>query len=173
MEQDSISKGFQNFALFAISIGVLLVIAGLIAGTSIFVALGDGILIHTLNDVRTNVIRFVFSFLIPLIGGIVLISAGVKLIKIDSAIVQKHTITRAKRKIIQQKEHMMRVFLNNDERAVMGLVKDNPDGILQSDLVIKTGYSKVKMHRILKSLEIKGLVKRGRFGITNRVLLNS
>ena len=68
---------------------------------------------------------------------------------------------------------MLRVLLSEDERRIVELVKGRPDGVLQSDLVIKTGYSKVKMHRILKSLENKGLVKRGRFGITNKVIINS
>ena len=38
--------------------------------------------------------------------------------------------------------------------------------------MIKSGYSKVKAHRILKSLENKNLIRRGRFGITNKVMLN-
>lgn len=173
MEQKVEYKSVQSFALLAISIGVLLVLAGLIAGANIFVALGDGILIHTLNDVRTNVIRFFFSFLIPLIGGIVLIFSGLKLLNVDRMKLQRSIIAKTKRKVIQQKEHIISVFLTNDEKKVIGLIKEKNDGVLQSDLVIKTGYSKVKMHRILKGLENRGIIKRGRFGITNKVLLSS
>jgi len=51
-------------------------------------------------------------------------------------------------------------------------VRSNPKGILQSDLVIKTGYSKVKVHRVLKKLEVNDLIRRGRSGITNKVFIN-
>ena len=67
---------------------------------------------------------------------------------------------------------MLNVMLNGDERKVLDLIKERPNGALQSELVIKSGFSKVKMHRMLKKLEAKELITRGRFGITNKVFLN-
>jgi len=173
MEQRARHKSSQNLAILAISVGILLIVVSLISGTSIFVALGTGILIKTLADVRTNVVRIFFDLLVPLTGGIVLVVAGRRLLKIDGAMLEKSMVSDSRKKIVQQKEQILEVFLNSDEKKVMELIKHDPDGSLQSDLVIKTGYSKVKMHRILKSLENKGLIKRGRFGITNRVLINN
>ena len=135
-------------------------------------ALGKGILIRTLADVRTNVVRIFFDFLVPLAGGIVLMMAGLRLLKFDRSMLEKSITSTSKKRVVQQKEQILSVFLSDDEKRVMELVKSDADGSLQSDLVIKTGYSKVKMHRILKSLENKGLIKRGRFGITNRVLIS-
>lgn len=167
MEQKAEYKSVQNFALFAISIGVLLVLAGLVGGANIFVAIGDGILIHTL------VIRFFFSFLIPLVGGIVLIFSGLRLLNVDRMTLQRSIVAKTRRRVMQQKEHIISAFLTNDEKKVIALIKERNDGALQSDLVIRTGYSKVKIHRILKGLENRGIIKRGRFGITNKVLLSS
>jgi uncharacterized membrane protein len=172
-DQKTKYKSMQNFALFAISLGVLLILVGIVSGASILVAFAKGVLIHTLTDVRNNVIRLVFSFIVPFVGGIVLVIAGVRLLRIDNRTVHREIISRTKKSAMKEKEKMISVFLSGDEKKVMDLVKEQQDGMLQSDLVIKTGYSKVKMHRILKSLENKGLVKRGRFGITNKVIINS
>ena len=172
-DQKAKYKSVQSFAIVAISIGVLLVLVGMVSGTSILVAFYKGILIHTLTDVRNNIIRLVFSFIVPFVGGVVLVLAGIRLLKIDNVVRHRDIITKTKKSAEKQKERMIQVFLNSDEKRIMELIKEQPDGFLQSDLVIKTGYSKVKMHRILKSLENKGLVKRGRFGITNKVIINS
>jgi uncharacterized membrane protein len=115
----------------------------------------------------------VFGVLIPLAGGIVLIMAGFRILKLDREHDKNEIISSSMKSAVQQKEKILDVFLSKDEKTIMELLKKEPDGgALQSDLVIKTGYSKVKMHRILKSLEFKGLVKRGRFGITNKVLIS-
>jgi uncharacterized membrane protein len=167
-------KSMQNFAIASISVGVLLILACVVSAITILVALGSGsILIHTLSDIRSNVVRIVFGVLIPLAGGIVLIMAGFRILKLDREHDKNEIISSSMKSAVQQKEKILDVFLSKDEKTIMELLKKEPDGgALQSDLVIKTGYSKVKMHRILKSLEFKGLVKRGRFGITNKVLIS-
>jgi uncharacterized membrane protein len=43
--------------------------------------------------------------------------------------------------------------------------------MLQNALVLKTGMTKVKMTRVLSSLERKGLVLKERHGLTNRIKL--
>ena len=43
--------------------------------------------------------------------------------------------------------------------------------MFQSELVEKTGHTKVKMTRILDKLEAKGLIERRRKGMTNLVFL--
>ncbi|MGD0510235.1 MAG: hypothetical protein ABSA33_00175 [Candidatus Micrarchaeaceae archaeon] len=173
LDQKARYRSVQNFAILAVSMGVLLVLVGMVSGASILVAFYKGIIVHTLTDVRNNVIRLVFSFAVPLVGGIVLVFAGIRLLRIDNTMKHREVIARTRIGFRKEKDRMLRVLLGEDERRIMELVKGRPDGVLQSDLVIKTGYSKVKMHRILKSLENKGLVKRGRFGITNKVIINS
>ncbi len=173
MEQKVKYKSMQNFAILAVSLGILLVVAAIIGAANIFVYSGRTILFRAVTSIRTDVERIVFSLVVPLVGGVVLIIAGLKLLHIDNATLHKNAVSNTRRKITQQKEQMLNVFLNDDEKRVMDLIKKDSEGALQSDLVIKTGYSKVKVHRILKSLENKGVIRRGRFGITNRVFISN
>ena len=173
MEQETNINNIQNFALFALAFGVLLTVSAIISGASLLIALGRGILIHTIQDIRANVVRFIFSFIVPLIGGIILIFAGLKLTRIDRHMLKKDMVRSSRRKKARQKEQMLNVFLKGEEKKIMEMLKNEPKGTIQSDIVIRTGYSKVKVHRLLKSLEAKGLIKRGRLGITNRVLINN
>ncbi len=63
--------------------------------------------------------------------------------------------------------------LNQEEKKIMNLLLENKGNIFQSSIVEKTGMNKVKVTRILDSLEGKGLVERKRRGMTNVVILKS
>lgn len=58
-----------------------------------------------------------------------------------------------------------------DERTVFNHVLDSQGAILQSDLISKTGFTKVKVSRILDKLEVSQLIERRRRGMTNIVVL--
>ncbi len=62
--------------------------------------------------------------------------------------------------------------LKEDEREVYKLIKENKGAMFQSEIVEKTGFSKIKISRILDRLENKGLIERKRRGMTNLVLLS-
>jgi len=61
--------------------------------------------------------------------------------------------------------------LNSDEKKVMNNLLENNGSIFQSELVEKTGMNKVKVTRILDSLEARNLIERKRRGMTNIVIL--
>ncbi|MFH1637383.1 MAG: MarR family transcriptional regulator [Candidatus Woesearchaeota archaeon] len=61
--------------------------------------------------------------------------------------------------------------LKGDEKTVIKQVVKAEGTIFQSDLVDKTGLTKVKMTRILDKLEGKGIIERRRRGMTNVVIL--
>ncbi len=61
--------------------------------------------------------------------------------------------------------------LDEEERAILEFVIDGEGTALQSELVEKTGLGKVKVTRVLDSLEVKGLVERRRRGMTNVIVL--
>jgi len=61
--------------------------------------------------------------------------------------------------------------LESDEKNVYAAIKDAGGLIFQNELVEKTGYSKVKVSRILDKLEVKGFVERRRRGMSNIVVL--
>lgn len=172
MEQATKHKSSRMFTILCIVLGVILILFALIGGVSFLIALAKGILARTLSGIRNLVLNIVLEFCVPFIGGVILILAGLRIMKFQDAVLDREMVSDHRKKILKQKERIMDVFLNDDEKRLMELLKEDPKGALQSDLVIKTGYSKVKMHRMLKSLENRNLIRRGRFGITNKVFIN-
>jgi len=61
--------------------------------------------------------------------------------------------------------------LEDNEKKVMNLLLENNGSMFQSEVVSKTGMNKVKVTRILDSLEVRGLIERKRRGMTNIVML--
>ncbi len=61
--------------------------------------------------------------------------------------------------------------LEGDEKSVCEKIKESEGYIFQTDLMNKTGFSKVKVTRILDKLETKGIVERRRRGMSNVVVL--
>ena len=62
-------------------------------------------------------------------------------------------------------------LLGRDERMVFKEVLDNRGEVLQNALVLKTRLTKVKMTRVLASLEKKSLIVKERHGLTNKIRL--
>jgi uncharacterized membrane protein len=60
-------------------------------------------------------------------------------------------------------------LLKPDERRVYNEIIESKGDILQNKIVLNSGLSKVRVTRILKRLEQKQLIKRERFGLTNRI----
>jgi hypothetical protein len=61
--------------------------------------------------------------------------------------------------------------LQGEERRVYELIAEAGGSIFQSDLVSKTGFSKVKTSRILDKLESRGLLERRRRGMANLIVI--
>lgn len=61
--------------------------------------------------------------------------------------------------------------LDKDEKKILENIIDSKGSMLQSDIVAKTGFQKVKVTRILDRLEGKGIIERKRRGMTNVVML--
>jgi uncharacterized membrane protein len=63
-------------------------------------------------------------------------------------------------------------LLDGDKRKIFNEIVEAKGEMLQSDLHVLTGFSKAKITRILDYLEIKGLVMRKSYGMTNKIVLN-
>jgi hypothetical protein len=61
--------------------------------------------------------------------------------------------------------------LSREEKIVFGRIIESQGTIFQSELVDKTGFTKVKVTRVLDKLEGKDLIERKRRGMTNVVIL--
>jgi len=60
---------------------------------------------------------------------------------------------------------------STEEKTLLQMLKESNGTMFQSDLVEKSGFTKVKVTRILDVLEGKRLVERKRRGMTNVVIL--
>lgn len=69
------------------------------------------------------------------------------------------------------REEIVSLFDGDEKKIVEELLKGD-GAMLQSDLVKKTNLTKVRVHRIVKKLEERGVVKKEQHGRTNRIVLN-
>jgi len=74
-------------------------------------------------------------------------------------------------KITKQRYEKVLSSLSNEEKKVFEKIIEAQGAIFQSELVEKIGFNKVKVTRILDSLEGKNLIERKRRGMTNIVIL--
>lgn len=61
--------------------------------------------------------------------------------------------------------------LEGDERELVKQIANHGGEMLQNELVLSLNLSKVKVSRMLTSLEKRGLIIKEQYGLTNRVLL--
>jgi uncharacterized membrane protein len=162
----------NGFMMFTVAVGFALVLISLINGAAMAISISRGVALRTFTGTRNYVVGIVSDFVLPLVGGVCLILAGVRIFRYERRRVYRDIKSGTRKTARVQKTRVMASLLSPDERKVLELVTDMKGEALQSSIVIKSGYSKVKVHRLLKSLENKGVIKRGRFGITNKVMLN-
>jgi len=75
------------------------------------------------------------------------------------------------KEIKSTKDDLTSILLSPEEKAVISEIKKMSGDITQSQLVKKTGLSKVKIHRVLIRLESKRIVKKYQYGLTNKIVL--
>jgi len=75
------------------------------------------------------------------------------------------------KKITKENYEKVMKELADEEKLVLEKIIEAEGTIFQSDLVEKSGYTKVKVTRILDKLEGKGILERKRRGMTNVVIL--
>jgi uncharacterized membrane protein len=63
-------------------------------------------------------------------------------------------------------------LLDGDRRQVFNEIVEANGEILQSNLHVQTGFSRAKITRILDYLELKGLIVRKSYGMTNKIVIN-
>ncbi len=71
------------------------------------------------------------------------------------------------------KEDYKKIFeiLTKDEKIIFEKIIEAGGAILQSELVEKSGFNKVKVTRLLDKLEANGIIERKRHGMSNLVLI--
>jgi uncharacterized membrane protein len=170
-----LSKGrTRGFAILLVVVGVVLLVVSIIRGSIMLVAFIKGVPLKTLRDINVNVTGVFFDFVIPFLGGLLLLAAGGVLLSIGDETLKRSVEHEKKAAATAQMQRHISTSLGAQEKAILEMISAAGNaGILQSDIVVKTGYSKVKVHRILKKLEVRDLINRGRFGITNKIFVKN
>ena len=63
-------------------------------------------------------------------------------------------------------------FLNYNENRILKKLIENKGSVLQSEISRLPNMGKVKAHRVLKDMEIKGIISIEKYGKTNRITLS-
>jgi len=95
-----------------------------------------------------------------LIMGIVSLLAGFSIWNL----VREKEIKTTKKAIID-------VFLLPEEKKVLSEIERYGGSLTQSEIVKAIGFSRVKVHRIIKNLEKKNLIIKQQYGMTNKIIL--
>lgn len=115
-------------------------------------------------DFQTNVSIAIIIFVV-LTGVFLIFSKNEKII--EKIVKPQIEVTKVSK---ENYEDIMK-DLTESERQVFEIILDEDGTIFQSALVEKSGFSKVKVSRLLDKLEGKGLIDRRRRGMTNVVIL--
>jgi len=75
------------------------------------------------------------------------------------------------REIKSAKKMILDVFLLPEEKEVMNIIEKNGGALTQSEIVKRTGLSRVKIHRIVRKLEQKNLIIKEQYGMTNKLAI--
>ena len=110
---------------------------------------------------------FVMSIIAGILG-IVRTYAGT-----ESRTVYVRRVSSANQKPITERVKLQNKIIRTlkpEEGKIYNIINDAEGAIFQAELVEKSGYSKVKVSRILDRLEGRGIVERKRRGMTNIVI---
>lgn len=75
------------------------------------------------------------------------------------------------KEIKSTKKAMLDVFLLPEEKKVISEIEKYGGSLTQSEIVKSTGFSRVKVHRIIRNLEKKNLIMKHQYGMTNKIVL--
>jgi len=167
----NIGKNSILISAIILIISVLLIIDRLLATGPVQLILADGKAVPIESASLFSINEVLFFIITAWLGGmsflyIILNSKEIPELKDEEIPESKREIP-----VIQDsKSALAAALLEGDEKALFQNVLDN-DGILQRELIIKTGFSEPKVSRLLDKAERRGLIIRQRNGMGNRVFL--
>lgn len=94
-----------------------------------------------------------------------------KNMRIISRLVNKNNLASSKKKIKMDNRDIILKFLNLKEKKVLEKLIEKKGVVLQSEINLMEGMTKLKTHRAVKDLERKNIIKTETYGKTNRIIL--
>ncbi len=105
-------------------------------------------------------------------GMVVSLLSGVALLRKPETVIEVDRTKEIEAKVEEKvKNEVDADVLLPGEKKVVEILQRNEGSMTQRELVNESGLSKVKVHRVLKSLEGKKVVTKYSFGMTNRIRL--
>jgi uncharacterized membrane protein len=91
---------------------------------------------------------------------------------ISNIVKSTHKETKEKTKSHDECKVILLRFLNYNENKVMKKLIEKDGTLLQSEISRMPNMGKVKTHRVIKDLEIKGVIQVTKYGKTNQISLS-
>jgi len=167
----NIGKSSILISAIILIISVLIIIDRLLATGPVQLMLSDGKAVPIEGASFFSINEVLLFIITAWLGGmsfiyIILNSKEIPELKDEEIPVSKREIAG----IPENKSTLAATLLEGDEKVLFQNVLDN-DGILQRELITKTGFSEPKVSRLLDKAERKGLIIRQRDGMGNRIFL--
>lgn len=166
-----IGKNSILISAILLIISVLLIIDRLLATVPVQLILADGKAVPIESASFFSINEVLFFIITAWLGGMSFLYIILNSKEIPE--LKDKEIPESKREIAvipESKSILAATLLEGDEKVLFQNIVDN-DGILQRELIIKTGFSEPKVSRLLDKAERRGLIIRQRDGMGNRVFL--
>jgi len=96
-----------------------------------------------------------------------------KNMKLISKVINKKNSASKKKTIKMDNKEIIFKFLNLNERKVLEKLIEREGTVIQSEINLIEGMTKLKTHRAVKDLERKSIIKTESYGKTNRITLSN
>jgi uncharacterized membrane protein len=96
-----------------------------------------------------------------------------KNMKLISKVIDKNNSASKKKAIKMDNKEIIFKFLNLNERKVLEKLIEREGIVIQSEINLIEGMTKLKTHRAVKDLERKSIIKTESYGKTNRITLSN
>ena len=94
-----------------------------------------------------------------------------KNMRIISRLVNKNNLASSEKQKKMDNRDIILKFLNLKEKKVLEKLIEKKGVVLQSEINLMEGMTKLKTHRAVKDLERKNIIKTETYGKTNRIIL--
>ncbi len=158
------SKNYTLLAAIVLILSIIIIVDRFMTMPSIQIVLENGRAVPLEGASYFTLSDALILIICAWLGGM----AFIYLFTIATAGPAKSAVTE---RVKTKPEELALDILDGDEKIIFTEIVESGDGILQRDLVLKTGFSEAKVSRLLDKLERRQLIIRRRHGMGNMIML--
>ena len=141
-----------------LTLGILILISSVLINnlqTEVYLTdmMMEEAMVRTVEEPKETISDYIIYILIGLAAGMII--SGSLVVYLEEL-------------MFEQRPNIIRK-LSNEEKMIYDLLNEKNEPMYQSKLVKETGWSKVKMSRVIKKLEKKKLIEKEQKGMTNKI----